>query len=108
MKIITLHKPVNPDELFRHINERLNPIFQKQRQSDISFSTANTPRGIDITQPDLYDGVLFNIVVQDDQLLITRNEHYVDDVNSITVESILNSLFDDLSNGLGTDLVLEG
>jgi hypothetical protein len=108
MKIITLHKPINADELFGHINQRLNPIFQKQRQSEISFSISNTPAGIDISQPDLYEGVLFNIVVQNDQLLITRNEHYVDDVNSITVESILNSLFDDLSNGLGTDLVLEG
>ncbi len=108
MKIITLHKPISTDALFTHIRERLNPIFQKQRQSDISFSLSNTPAGINISQPDLYEGVLFNIVVQGDQLWITRNEHYVDDVNSITVESILNSLFDDLSEGLGTDLVLEG
>lgn len=108
MKIITLHKPINPDELFNHINERLNPIFQKQRQSDISFKIENTPNGVEISQPDLYEGVLFTITVQDDELWITRNEHYVDDVNSITIESILNSLFDDLSDGLGTDLVLEG
>lgn len=108
MKIITLHKPVNVDQLYNHINERLNPIFQKQRQSDISFTIINAPEGIEISQPDLYEGVLFTITVQDDELWITRNEHYVDDVNSITIESILNSLFDDLSDGLGTDLVMEG
>jgi hypothetical protein len=108
MKIITLHKLVSTDALFNHIKERLNPIFQKQRQNDITFSISNTPTGINIWQPDLYEGILFNIVVQHDELWITRNEHYVDDVNSITVESILNCLFDDLSEGLGTDLVLEG
>lgn len=108
MKIITLHKPVNINELYNHLQERLNPIFQEQRQSDISFNIANTPAGIEVTQPELYEGVLFTIAVQDDELWITRNEHYVDDVNSITVESILNSLFDDISNGRGTDLVQEG
>jgi hypothetical protein len=108
MKIITLHKPISSGELFTHLQERLNPIFQKQRQSDISFTIQKTPGGVTISQPDLYEGTLFNIEVQGDELWITRNEHYVDDVNSITVESILNSLFDDLSEGLGTDLVLEG
>ncbi|MBD1367552.1 hypothetical protein IDJ77_27335 [Mucilaginibacter sp. ZT4R22] len=108
MKIITLHKPVSTSELFTHLQERLNPIFQKQRQSEISFTTQKTPDGVTISQPDLYEGVLFNIEVNGQELWITRNEHYVDDVNSITIESILNSLFDDLSDGLGTDLVLEG
>ena len=108
MKIITLHKPVNIDELFTHINERLNPLFKEQRQSDITFTIINTPAGIEISQPDLYDGVLFTIAVQNDELWITRNEHYVDDVNNITIESILNSLFDDVSGREGTDLVQEG
>jgi len=108
MKIITLHKPVNIDELFTHINERLNPLFKEQRQSDITFTIINTPAGIEISQPDLYDGVLFTIAVQNDELWITRNEHYVDDVNNITIESILNSLFDDVSGKEGTDLVQEG
>ena len=108
MKIITLHKPVNIDELFTHINERLNPLFKEQRQSDITFTIINTPAGIEISQPDLYDGVLFTIAVQNDELWITRNEHYVDDVNNITIESILNSLFDEVSGSEGTDLVQEG
>ncbi|TFF34847.1 hypothetical protein [Mucilaginibacter psychrotolerans] len=108
MKIITLHKPINSGELFTHLQERLNPIFQKQRQSDISFSIQKTPVGITISQPELYEGPLFTLEVNGQELWITRNEHYVDDVNSITIESILNSLFDDLSDGLGTDLVLEG
>jgi hypothetical protein len=108
MKIITLHKAINSGELFNHLQERLNPIFQKQRQSDISFNIQKTPGGITISQPDLYEGILFNIELNGQELWITRNEHYVDDVNSITLESILNSLFDDLSDGLGTDLVQEG
>ncbi|WP_374949859.1 hypothetical protein [Mucilaginibacter sp.] len=108
MKIITLHKPVSIDELYQHINQRLNPLFREQRQSTITFTITNTPAGIEISQPELYEGALFTIAVQDDELWITRSEHYVDDVNSITIESILNSLFDDVSDGQGTDLVQEG
>lgn len=108
MKIITLNKPINSGELFTHLQESLNPIFQKQRQSDISFSIQKTPGGITISQTDLYEGALFTLEVNGQEIWITRNEHYVDDVNSITLESILNSLFDDLSDGLGTDLVQEG
>ncbi|RFZ81272.1 hypothetical protein DYU05_20025 [Mucilaginibacter terrenus] len=108
MKIITLHKPVNIDELYQHIHDKLNPFFHEQRNSDISFTVTNTPVGITITQPEFYEGALFTIAVQDDQLWITRNEHYVDDINSITIESILNSLFEQVSGGLGTDLVQEG
>ncbi|OOQ59129.1 hypothetical protein [Mucilaginibacter pedocola] len=108
MKIITLHKPVNINALYQHIKQRLNPIFREQRQVDFDLVIENTPAGITISQPEMYEGELFIIAVQDDELWITRNEHYVDDVNSVTIESILNSLFDDLSDGLGTDLVLEG
>jgi hypothetical protein len=108
MKIITLHKPVNQNELFEHIQERLNLLFKEQRQSNISFIISNTPNGIQIKQPELYEGVLFNIVVHYDELHITRNENYVDDVNSITIESILNSLFKDISGARGTDLLREG
>ncbi|TWR24076.1 hypothetical protein FPZ43_18895 [Mucilaginibacter pallidiroseus] len=108
MKIITLHKPVNKNAVFNHIKENLNSQFKQQRQSDITFDIENKPEAIEIWQPEFYDGALFTIVVQDDELWITRNEHYVDDVNSVTLESILNGLFNDLSGGLGTDLVEEG
>ena len=62
-----------------------------------------------ISQQELYPGdILYHIEVKGDELHITRSEHYVDDVNSLTVESILNDLFNNLSGKLGTDLVLEG
>ncbi len=108
MKIITLHKPIATEKLHNHIKDQLNPLFHKQRQSDLEFLVENTPEGIKILQPDFYDGPLYTIAVQGDELWITRNENYVDDVNSVTIESILNLLFDDISGKLGTDLVEEG
>jgi len=64
---------------------------------------------IKISQPELYGNeVLFNIEAKGRELYITRSEHYVDDVNSLTVESILNDLFNDLSDKQGTDLIQEG
>ena len=109
MKIITLHTPINTDQLHSHL-QKLNPLFKEQRQSDITFSIERSGEDtVEISQPELYaDDILFRIEVKGTELWITRSEHYVDDVNSLTVESILNDLFDGLSDKQGTDLVLEG
>ena len=109
MKIITLHKPVNITSLYNHLQQNLNTLFHKQRQdSNINFVIENKGDTIEISEQEIYDAVLFSITVKNTQLHITRSEHYVDDVNSLTVESILNSLFENVSGKGGTDLVLEG
>ncbi len=108
MKIITLHKPVNINSLYNHLKQNLNPLFKKQKQSDIDFTIEKKGDVIEISEPEVYDEVLFTIAIQGDELWITRSEHYVDDVNSLTLESILNSLFENISGNGGTDLVLEG
>jgi hypothetical protein len=109
MKIITLHNRINTNELFDLINHQLNPLFKEQRKSNIEFTIEMGNEAIDITHPELYPGdILYHIDVKGPELHITRSEHYVDDVNSLTIESILNDLFKDLSGKQGTDLVLEG
>ena len=109
MKIITLHQRIKIDELLNHIREQLNPLFKQQRQSDIDFKIERMGDAIEISQPELYPGdILYHIEVDGANLNITRSEHYVDDVNSLTVESILNDLFKNISGKPGTDLVLEG
>ena len=108
MKIITLHTPVDYDHLLDHLQQKLNPLFQEQRQSDIKLLVERAGDAIEISEPDLYGGFLFRIEIVGKELWITRSEHYVDDVNSLTIESILNDLFEDLSGKQGTDLVQEG
>lgn len=109
MKVITLHKRINPDELFELIQQQLNPLFREQRKIELNFTVTRSDNAIDITQPDLYPGdILYRIDVKQDELHITRCEHYVDDVNSLTVESILNDLFKIIAGKPGTDLILEG
>jgi len=109
MKIINLHKTVDINEAYELIRQKLNPFFHEQKQSDINFITGLKNGAIEITQPELYgDDVLFHIEAQGSNLNITRSEHYVDDINSITVESILNSLFEDVSGDSGVSLVQEG
>lgn len=108
MKIITLHKRIDPEELREHIRHNLDRMFWQQRKQEIHFTVEGSGDVIDILQPDLYEGVLFSIKVNGSQLDITRSEHYTDDVNSLTVESILNELFFDLSGKYGTDLLQEG
>jgi len=108
MKVITLHRRVTTDELLSYLQQKINPLFKEQRQIDNVLQIFKADETITISMPELYDGALFEIAVNGSELWITRNEHYVDDVNSLALESILNSLFDDLSKGRGTDLLLEG
>ena len=108
MKIITLHKPIQISEVHYLLQQKLNLLFRERRQSDIDFNIEQKGDEIEISQPAIYDGFLFSITINGTELWITRSEHYVDDVNSLTLESILNDLFDDFSGNLGTDLVQEG
>ena len=74
----------------------------------MSFKMENAGSFIEIHQPEFYEGFLFRIEPKGTKLHITRSEHYVDDVNSLTLESILNSLFEDLAGDKGVSLTLEG
>lgn len=108
MKIITLHTAINITELYSILQQKVNPLFHEQKQNDINFIIARKDYTIEISQPEMYEGILFSIAIKGTELHITRNEHYVDDVNSLTIESILNDLFKDLAGDHGTDLVQEG
>ena len=108
MKVITLHTRTTTEELFSHLQQNLNQLFKEQRQVDIDLQIFQADEAIEIAIPQLYEGSLFQIAINGEELWITRSEHYVDDVNSLAIESILNELFDDLSKDEGTDLVQEG
>ena len=108
MKIITLHKPINAAHLYNHLKNDLNTVFQKYKPTSYKFDVVQNGGSIDILMPELYEEVLYHIEPKEDKLYITRSEHYVDDVNSLTLESALNELFEDLSGKKGTDLVQEG
>jgi len=109
MKIITLHQAINNNELFTRLREKLNPMFKEQRQQEIVFDIYKNGEAVEIAKPDLYEGALFSIAINGQQLWITRNEHYTDDVNSLTIESILASLFEDLTDDIrGVEMVQEG
>ena len=108
MKIIDIHSVITIKQLYTILCQKLNPYFKAQRQQDIDFTIEDKGGFIEISQPEMYEGFLFRIEISGTQLHITRSEHYVDDVNSLTVESILNSLFDDLSGDLEVSMVVEG
>ena len=108
MKIINIHKITTPGEVLQVIQQKLNPLFAAQRQTEINFSAENKDGIIEISQHEIYEGFLFRIEIKGVELWITRSEHYVDDVNSLTVESILNTLFEELAGDNGITFVLEG
>ena len=108
MKILDLHKTITTDQLLTLLQQKLNPLFHQQKQSDISFIIENKDGAVEISEPEIYEGFLFRIEIKETGLHITRSEHYVDDVNSLTLESILNALFEELAKDGKITLVLEG
>jgi hypothetical protein len=108
MKIINIHKAITAEELQKLLDKKLNPLFHQQKQSDINFLIEIKDGAVEISHPELYEGFLFRIEIEGNELHITRSEHYVDDVNSLTIESILNTLFEELSGDKGVTFVLEG
>ena len=108
MKILDLHKTIEPGKLLTLLQQKLNPLFHQQKQSDISFIVKSIDGAVEISHPGIYEGFLFRIEVKGTELHITRSEHYVDDVNSLTIESILNALFEELAKDGEVTLVLEG
>jgi hypothetical protein len=108
MKVITLHTPIIANELLELLRRNLNTQFRQQRQVDFDFKIEKNGDAIEISQPEMYEGVLFKLEPKESELYITRNEHYVDDVNSLALESILYGLYEDLSDQNGVDLLKEG
>lgn len=108
MKILDIHRTTTPGELNQLVQRKLNKRFEEQRQTAINFISDQKDGAVEISQPDLYEGFLFRIEIKGDELHITRSEHYVDDVNSNTVESILNGIFEEIAADGNITFVLEG
>jgi|ERR1700744_532684 len=108
MKIININTPLTSRELLYHLTQNLNPLFQQQRESDLDFKIEKVGDAVEISAPETYEGFLFRIEIRGNELWITRSEHYVDDVNSLTVESILNKLFEDMAGKKGVKIKREG
>ena len=108
MKILDIHKTITPDQLLKFLRQKLNPLFKRQRQSDISFTIENKGGVIEISHPELYETFLFRIEIKGTELLLIRGADYIDDVNALTIESILNELFEELAGDTGISFILEG
>jgi hypothetical protein len=94
MKIIHTKSPVNAQDLKSFLETKLPPLFKQQRQADIDFTYTLTQDGLEIAQPEMYEDFLFRIaIVNNQELYVTKSEHYTDDVNVLTLEDILNNLY---------------
>jgi hypothetical protein len=109
MKILNIHKTITAEELITLLDQKLNPLFHHQRQSnDVSFIIENKDGVVEISCPEIYEGFLYRIEIKGRELHITRSVDYIDDVNSLTVESILNELFREIAADGNVTFVLEG
>ena len=108
MKIINVNAALTPQQIQEHLSRNINVLFHVQTQTDLNFVVEQKDNAVEIYQPDLYEGFLFRIEPHVLELWITRSEHYVDDVNSLTLESVLNKLFEDLAGDKGVKIVIEG
>src|ERR1700761_604469 len=108
MKIINIHTEISVAELLSFLQQHLNSRFQQYKPGDVRFVVEDIEGYIEIAEPKNYEGFLYRIQVKGEELLITRSEHYTDDVISLALESALNELFGELAGERGVSLVLEG
>lgn len=108
MKIINTRSAVNKQQLLQFLQEKINPLFKKQRQEDITFDIKETPEAIEILKPNLYDEYLFSLKVNGNDIEISKTEHYTDDVNILTLEEIINNLLLDYPGRENIEDIQEG
>ena len=94
MKIITAKSPWNIEQLTTTLNNKLNVLFKEHRHTDIDFNivTDREANTIEINQPEYYEDYLFRIELKGNELYVAKSEHYVDDINFITLQSIIETL----------------
>lgn len=94
MKIINTAKPVLIDDLYQYLKANLNRQFADHRKTEIDFDILKDGQSIVIQKPGLYDGFLFKLTPTGSHTLeVAKSEHYVDDVNVLTLESVLDEIF---------------
>ncbi|MDT3403179.1 hypothetical protein [Mucilaginibacter terrae] len=99
MKIVHTTGPVNTQHLKAFLENNLNTRFKENRHMDMDLEYVDTENGLEIKLPELYDSFLFEIhLVNGNELHVAKSEHFVNDVNALTIEEILNSLLLDYSN----------
>src|SRR5476651_2645862 len=92
MKIITAATNWDLHQLAQTLQTKLNPLFREARLTDIAFDVVENDAAVEIIQSELYEGYLFRITAEGNQLHVAKSEHYVDDVNLLTLMSILETL----------------
>jgi len=103
MKIITAATNWDLHQLAQTLQLKLNPLFREARLTDIEFDVVENGDAIEITQTKLYEGYLFRLTAKGKQLHVAKSENYVDDVNQLTLQSILETL--QMDSMAGADII---
>ena len=74
------------------LSDQLNDLFQDKIQKDVYLDIDQNGNCIDIGQKDLYDSFLYRFVIEGSDIQMIKGEHYTDDVYSLALEDILNTL----------------
>ena len=93
MKTISLNNSITAQEVYRILRDNLNPMFSQRKHEDIGFDILQNGNSVDILKPGLYEGYLFRLIVKPQALEVHESEHYVDDVNALTINAILDEIF---------------
>jgi len=103
MKIITASSNWNTDQIYNVLKSNLNAKFKEARHMDIDFNIIKDGDTVEINQPEYYEGYLFRLTPQGKELHVAKSEHYVDDVNQLTLQSIIETL--QMAEEEGADIV---
>ncbi|MBW4889178.1 hypothetical protein KXQ82_05600 [Mucilaginibacter sp. HMF5004] len=92
MKTYKTNISPSQDELYRLFSTSLNAGLTDKIKSDIHLVITQTTDGIEIGQPDFYETYLYKITINGNDVLVGKSEHYIDDVNSLALEDLIDNI----------------
>ncbi len=76
-------------ELFELFKEHVPERFSDKIKKELQLTITETAEGIEIGIPEFYETYLYKIKVVGSEVHAAKSEHYIDDVNNLALEDII-------------------
>jgi flavorubredoxin len=92
MKIYKTTVYPSQQDLYELLCASVDQKFADKVKSDIKLAITESDHGIEIGQPHIYETYLYMIKIKGSDVLVSKSEHYIDDIYSLALEDIIDSI----------------
>lgn len=93
-KMKTYKTTVYPSQhkLYELFCETLESRFDNKIKNGLKLGITETTEGIEIDVPGYYETFLYKIKIIGPEIHVSKSEHYIDDVNSLALEDLIDNI----------------